>query len=162
MKKCVKIILIMLIIIISLMSTASYGICNTVRANKRVSAVKLTLANGQVLDDFTVDRKDIVSVDGTLDYMQVGQAKKLELIFVVDTDTTDLNAEKAIVEEAILSFSTFYEKDTSKLEIGIIGFNDEYKDYDNDADFNYELKNYQYNSATIQQELDNLSPMRKL
>ncbi len=161
MKKYVKIILIVFIIVNTLLINVSYGICNTLRTYKRVSAVRLTLGNGQVLNDFTVDRNDIISENGTLDYLQTQEAKKLELIFVIDTNTSDLDAEKAIIENAISNFATFYEKDTSKLSIGIIGFNDEYKNYDNDDDFNYNLKNYKDNLSEIEEELNNLSSMRK-
>ena len=95
MRKFVKLILAIFIILNILLSSNSYAICNTVRADNRVTAVRLTLQNGQILHEFTVDEKDVVSPDGTLDNVQIQNAKKLELIFIVDTDTSDLNAEKS-------------------------------------------------------------------
>lgn len=162
MKKCIKLILIIFVIISFFSSTDSYGICNTIRSSKRVTAVRLTLQNGQVIDDFRVEEKDIVSPDGTLDDSQIGQAKNLELIFVVDTNSADLDGEKNVITTAISNFATFFEKDTSKLNIGIIGFCDDYKNYDSDEDFNYELKNYKNDVETIANELNNLQSMRKL
>ena len=160
MRKFVKLILAIFIILNILLSSNSYAICNTVRADNRVTAVRLTLQNGQILHEFTVDEKDVVSPDGTLDNVQIQNAKKLELIFIVDTDTSDLNAEKSIVENAIGNFANFYKNDTSKLNIGIIGFDNNYKNYTNSDDFNYQLKNYASDSSTIQNELDNLSSSR--
>ena len=52
MKKCIKLVLIIFVIISFFSSTVSYGICNTIRSSKRVTAVRLTLQNGQVINDF--------------------------------------------------------------------------------------------------------------
>lgn len=161
LKKIVKIILIIIIIMNALLITKSYGICNTIRADKRISAVRLTLASGQVLCSAIVSKKDVISDFGTLDFTQVGNAKNLDLIFVIDTNTDDLAGEKAIVNNAISNFSTLYTADASKLRIGILGFNDEYKEYENEEDFAYELKNYEDDSDGIEEELNNLETVRK-
>ena len=161
MKKCIKLVLIIFVIISFFLSTVSYGICNTIRSSKRVTAVRLTLQNGQVINDFRVEEKDVVLPDGSLDSSQIGQAKNLDIIFVVDTDTSDLDGEKSVIANAISNFETFYKNDTSKLRIGIIGFGDDYKDYDNEDDFNYELKNYKEDFSTIKEEYTNLESMRE-
>ena len=161
MKKCIKLVLIIFVIISFFSSTVSYGICNTIRSSKRVTAVRLTLQNGQVINDFKVDEKDVVLPDGSLDSSQIGQAKNLDIIFVVDTDTSDLDGEKSVIANAISNFETFYKNDTSKLRIVIIGFGDDYKDYDNEDDFNYELKNYKEDFSTIKEEYTNLESMRE-
>lgn len=160
-KKFVKNILIIIIIMNALLVTKSYGICNTIRADKRISAVRLTLANGQVLCSAIVSKKDVISDLGTLDFTQVDNAKDLDLIFVIDTNTEDLTGEKEVVKNAISNFSTLYTADASKLRIGILGFNDEYKEYENEEDFTYELKNYEDNSDEIEEELNNLETVRK-
>ena len=79
LKKIVKIILIIIIIMNALLITKSYGICNTIRADKRISAVRLTLASGQVLCSAIVSKKDVISDLGTLDFTQVDNAKDLDL-----------------------------------------------------------------------------------
>lgn len=160
-KRYVKIILITILIMNAILVTKSYGICNTIRADKRISAVRLTLANGQVLCSAIVNRKDIISDIGTLDFTQVNNAKDLDLIFVIDTNTDDLEGEKTIVKNAISNFSTLYTANATKLRIGILGFNDEYKEYENEEDFTYELKNYEDNSDEIQEELNNLETVRE-
>ncbi len=160
-KRYVKIILITILIMNAILVTKSYGICNTIRADKRISAVRLTLANGQVLCSAIVKRKDIISDIGTLDFTQVNNAKDLDLIFVIDTNTDDLEGEKTIVKNAISNFSTLYTANATKLRIGILGFNDEYKEYENEEDFTYELKNYEDNSDEIQEELNNLETVRE-
>lgn len=158
-KKYIRIILIIVLIMNIYLTTNSYGICNTMRTDKRITAAKLTLENGQVLCNFTVSRKASGSSNGVLDYVQTRDVKSLELIFVIDTDTDDLDSEKAIVTNAISSFANLYEKNTSKLKIGIIGFDDEYRVYDNKI--SYKLKNYSDNSEEIQKELDKLSAIRE-
>ena len=160
-KRYVKIILITILIMNAILVTKSYGICNTIRADKRISAVRLTLANGQILCNSILKRKYIISDIWTLDFTQVNNAKDLDLIFVIDTNTDDLEGEKTIVKNAISNFSTLYTANATKLRIGILGFNDEYKEYENEEDFTYELKNYEDNSDEIQEEENNLEPVRE-
>lgn len=154
-KRVTTIILILFLISMIFVGNTSYAICNTIRAKKEISAVKLTLSDGQVLYNFKVKQSDTNT--GVLNPTQVQKAKNLDLIFLIDTQTSNLNAEKEIVKTAISSFKTFYIRSgLSKVNVGIIGFNDNHLSDTEFSSKTFNLKNMGSQESEINDELNNL------
>lgn len=154
LKKVITISSILILINMILFVPNSYAICNTIRMKKEITAVKLTLSDGQVLYNFDVKTKDSNST--MLDTSQVAQARSLDIIFLIDTKTSNLNAEKSVVQTALNSFKDYYSNNLSKLSIGIIGFNDNEMEEEKHEKAGYELKNFATDESKINEELINL------
>ena len=154
LKKVTVILIVLIIINMIFLTQSSYAICNTVRMKKEISAVKLTLSNGQVLYNFGVKEKASNSI--TLNPTQVTKVKNLDIIFLIDTQTSNLEAEKNVAKTAINSFKNYYSNNLSKLNVGIIGFNDNEMAKEEHEKTSYSLKNIATDETKINEELTNL------
>ena len=122
MKKIMKLISMMFIAVSSLilMSNQAYGICNTIRFSKEVSAVQLILADGRVLYDIKIDKNIPSQPDNTL---KETSYKNLNLIFVVETQN-GVAENKASITQFINQIYTLYGDNASKIKMGIVPFQD--------------------------------------
>lgn len=155
MLKRITIILIVLILInILFINQNSYAICNTVRMKKEISAVKFTLSNGQVLYNFGV--KENSSNSTLLNTSQVADAKALDIIFLIDTQTSNLVAEKQVIQTAKESFKNYYSNNLPKLSIGIINFNNNEMSKEEHNRTVYKVKNVATEEDKIDEEIANL------
>ena len=154
LKKVTVILIVLIIINMILLTQSSYAICNTVRMKKEISAVKLTLSNGQVLYNFGVKEKSSNSI--TLNPTQVTKVRDLDIIFLIDTQTSNLEAEKNVAKTAINSFKNYYSNNLSKLNVGIIGFNDNEMAKEEHKKASYSLKKVATDETKINEELTNL------
>ena len=154
LKKVTVILIVLIIINMIFLTQSSYAICNTVRMKKEISAVKLTLSNGQVLYNFGVKEKSSNSI--TLNPTQVTKVRDLDIIFLIDTQTSNLGAEKNVAKTAINSLKNYYSNNLSKLSVGIIGFNDNEMTKEEHEKASYSLKNVATDEIKINEELTNL------
>lgn len=119
MKKVIE-ILICVIFIVSIFYTVIpnkvYGICNTVRFTKEVSAVQLILADGTVLDDARIE-KSINSQTSILP----NAYKNLDMIFIVRTEN-GIEQNKTAVSKFVEKIYELYQGNTSRIRMGIIPF----------------------------------------
>ena len=80
------------------------------------------------------------------------------MIFLIDTDSSDLNAEKNIVKTAIDSFKNLYlDNGLSKLSVGIIGFNNNSMSSSEFSGQTLNIKNIASQESEIINELNNLN-----
>ena len=103
---------------ILLLPNKSYGICNTVRFSKEISAVRLTLANGQILYDTKIDKKTV-----DLNNLTSDSYKNLNIIFVIETEN-GLEENKQSIKSFIEKVYLLYGKNENKVQIGIVPFRD--------------------------------------
>lgn len=120
MKRKIELIIIVFVIfcILILMSNQSYGICNTIRFSKEVSAVQLILADGRMLYDIKVDK----NVNDQQNLRETSY-KNLNLVFVVETEN-GVAENKASVAQFINQIYALYGDNDSKIKMGIVPFKD--------------------------------------
>jgi len=121
-KRKIKLISVIFVIVcvLILMSNQSYGICNTIRFSKEVSAVQLILADGRVLYDIKVNKNIPSQPDETL---KETSYKNLNLIFVVETEN-GVAENKASISQFINQIYTLYGDNASKIKMGVVPFQD--------------------------------------
>lgn len=156
MKKMIKILICAIFIVSSFTAfipNKVYGICNTVRFTKEVSAVQLILADGTVLDDARIE-KSVPSQTNILP----NAYKDLDMIFIVKTDN-GIEQNKTAVSKFVEKIYELYQGNTSRIKMGIIPFEECSQDEldargeDVDVDQNI-LKN---NKEEILNEISNLN-----
>ena len=161
LKKVTTIIITIILIGLVFTNQKCYAICNTIRAKKEISAINLTLSNGQTLYDFEVKQSGISS--GVLNPAQLQNTRSLDLIFLIDTDSSDLDAEKNIVKTAIDSFKNLYlDNGLSKLSVGIIGFNNNSMSSSEFSGQTLNIKNIASQESEIINELNNLNKNKNM
>lgn len=120
MKKAVSLICILFIItnLIFFIPNTSYGICNTFRFSKEVSAVQLILANGNILYNLKVD-KDIKAQQK----VSSNSYKNLNLVFMIETED-EIYQNKSTITSFINKIYELYGDSANKLSIAIIPFSE--------------------------------------
>ena len=121
MKRRIGIFLVLCIIaslIVFLVPSNSYAICNTVTFTKEVTAVQLTLADGSIFSNMSIDRN--INTQPTL---LPNNFKSLKLMFVLDTEN-GIEQNKLSIADFIEKIYGLYENNTSKIQMGITGFKD--------------------------------------
>lgn len=130
----------------------AYGICNTFNFKKKLSAVQLTLANGQIIHDIRVD-KNLTNQTA----LTAENYKDLKLVFILeDEDSIYYNRDKikGFINKIYDYYGVYGEQ---KIKIGITTFSEQAIDDQDDSENNI----YNSNKDEILNKIDNLSRDKK-